>query len=386
MVLRRAAACSLGTLLVLGLAATPAWATPPDPPTSPAAVQGNASFVVSYTAPVNVGSSAIDLYTASCISTDGGAIGGPVSTPDGTANPITVTGVTVGKTYACHVLAHNSSDGYGAQSVDTSPSLVAISVPNAPPKPTVSSGTGSLSVSFGAATANGSSITGYEADCTSSDTGVFGSNTGTSPIVVSGLTNLSTYSCTVKAASGLGNGPDSLPSDPVVVGSPGATPQPSVMSGNAQITVTFTAAPANGNAITLYFAACVSTNGGGTKTGQTPDGNVAPIVVAGAINGATYTCFTRAQNAGGFGPQSANSIAVVPGATPIPRRRRRSRPRTSRSSSPTSLPTTTEARSRATRPTAPLPTAGHRERRRAWAPRCRSPSPASPTATRTHAP
>ena len=58
----------------------------------------------------------------------------------------------------------------------------------------------------------GSPITGYTANCTSSDGGAPGSNTGAdSPITVTNLTNGSTYTCTVTATNADGEG---LPSPP----------------------------------------------------------------------------------------------------------------------------------------------------------------------------
>ena len=50
-------------------------------------------------------------YTATCVSSDGG----PTKSAAGTASPISVTGLTPGKTYTCNVKAHNAR-GYGLAS------------------------------------------------------------------------------------------------------------------------------------------------------------------------------------------------------------------------------------------------------------------------------
>lgn len=72
----------------------------PDAPTAPAASGGEASATVSFTAPANVGGSAITAYYA-------------VSNPDqitssGASSPVTVTGLTNGTVYTFNVWALNS--------------------------------------------------------------------------------------------------------------------------------------------------------------------------------------------------------------------------------------------------------------------------------------
>ncbi len=71
----------------------------PDAPTGVSAVSGNAQATLSFTPPVNTGSSAITGYTATC---------GGVSATN-SASPITVTGLTNGTAYACTVKATNGA-------------------------------------------------------------------------------------------------------------------------------------------------------------------------------------------------------------------------------------------------------------------------------------
>jgi hypothetical protein len=61
------------------------------------------SVRVSFTAPMNNGA-AITGYTASCRSSNGGVSGSHAAS----AGPVTVTGLTSGKTYTCTVTATNS--------------------------------------------------------------------------------------------------------------------------------------------------------------------------------------------------------------------------------------------------------------------------------------
>ena len=75
----------------------------------------------------------------------------------------------------------------------------------APAKVTARAGDQSIGVTFPQSSNDGGTvITGYVAICTSTDGGVTGSNTGGAAavsIVVDGLTNGKTYSCTVSAST-----------------------------------------------------------------------------------------------------------------------------------------------------------------------------------------
>ena len=185
--------------------------------------------------------------------------------------------------------------------------------PDAPPQPTLTSGDAQITVTFGPpASDGGSPITVYTADCTSSDSGTPGTNTGaTSPIVVSSLENGHTYTCTVTATNTDGTSAPSPASDPAVPSTvPDAPPQPTVTSGDAQITVTFSPPASDGGSpITLYTADCTSSDSGtpGTNTGAT-----SPIVVSSLDNGHTYTCTVTATNTDGAGSPSPASGPAVP--------------------------------------------------------------------------
>jgi hypothetical protein len=72
----------------------------PDAPTIGTATAGSASASVAFTAPVNVGGSAITSYTA--ISTPGGLTGA------GASSPVAVSGLTNGTAYTFRVWANNS--------------------------------------------------------------------------------------------------------------------------------------------------------------------------------------------------------------------------------------------------------------------------------------
>ncbi len=91
-------------------------ATVPDAPTMGTATAGNAQASVTFTAPVFNGGAVITGFAMTCASSDGGVTG----TVTGSASPITVTGLTNGKTYTCTATATNSL-GTGAASSASNP-------------------------------------------------------------------------------------------------------------------------------------------------------------------------------------------------------------------------------------------------------------------------
>jgi hypothetical protein len=284
----------------------------PGAPTAVSAVTGGASATtgplsVSFTAPASNGGSAITGYTATCSSSNGGA----VRSASGSASPITVAGATTGKSYTCAVTATNAI-GTGASS--TSSAAVIVGAPGAPPKVKAVSGstggaTGTLSVTFGAAATNGAAVTSYAATCVSSNGGVTSTKTGAgSPLVVPGVTTAKSYTCTVKATNSRGAGPSSAATPAVVVGSPAApTGVSAVKIASGQLRVTFTAGANNGAVVSSFTATCVSSNGGVTRT---KTGTASPLTVITLTAGKAYTCTVNATNSRGAGLASAPSATV----------------------------------------------------------------------------
>ncbi|MEP7156577.1 MAG: hypothetical protein ABI905_12440, partial [Betaproteobacteria bacterium] len=267
--------------------------TTPGAPTIGTATPGNGQLSVAFTAPASNGNSTILDYTATC-----GAF-----SSTGTTSPIAVTGLTNGTAYTCTVKARNAA-GSGAASA-ASASATPRTVPGAPTIGTATPGNGQLSVAFTApGSTGGSAITGYTATC-----GAF-SNTGAgSPIVVSGLTNGTGYTCTVTATNAAGTGSASTASasaTPRTV--PGAPTIGTATPGNAQLSVAFTAPASNGgSAITSYTATC----GGISNSGAS-----SPIVVSTLTNGTSYTCTVTATNVAGTGSASAASAGATPRTVP----------------------------------------------------------------------
>jgi hypothetical protein len=138
---------------------------------------------------------------------------------------------------------------------------------------------------------------------------------GQTSLIVTGLTNGSSYTFQVAATNELGTSAFSAPSNavtplvpPAVAGAPTiGTPA----AGLASATVNWTAPAANGgSAITGYSVRVFS----GTTLVRTQEvaGDVGTVVVAGLTNGTAYTFDVAAVNAVGPSAFSARSAAVTP--------------------------------------------------------------------------
>jgi hypothetical protein len=162
------------------------------------------SLTVTFTIGANNGS-AITSQTATCVSSDVGAATPKTGVHTGaTAAPITVAGVTTGKSYTCTVKATNAR-GAGRASAPSLPVIV-----GSPAPPTAVSAvkvaSGQIKVTFTPGANNGSNTTSYTATCTST-TGAVGSKSGAaSPLTVIGLTAGASYTCTVKGTNARGAG------------------------------------------------------------------------------------------------------------------------------------------------------------------------------------
>jgi len=263
-------------------------ATTPGAPVIGTATPGNTQISVAFTAPASDGGSAILDYTATCGS----------QSATGPASPITVSGLVNGTPYTCTVVARNAV-GTGPASAPSN-SATPLSVPFAPTGVVATAGNAQITVAFTPGANGGSPILDFTATCGSQSTTGAGS-----PLVVTGLTNGTPYTCTVTARNAAGSSAPSTASNsatPVTV--PGAPTGVTATAGNAQVTVAFTAPASNGgSAILDYTATCGS---------QSVTGAASPLVVTGLTNGTAYTCTVTARNAVGTGPASAASNSATP--------------------------------------------------------------------------
>ena len=268
----------------------------PGKPTDVTGTAGDGQVDVAFTAPSN-GNSPITGYTVT-VSPGNRQV-------QGNGSPITVTGLTNGQAYTFTVMATNGI-GDGPTS-DPSGPVTPRGIPGAATNVVATSGNGQVTVTFDAPPENGSPITGYRV--VSSPEGHVGTGT-TTQIVVPGLHNGTSYTFTVTATNGVGDGPASAPSNAVT---PRTTPGPPTnvvaVPGNTSATVSFSPPADNGGDEPHLYT--VTSSGG-----QTAQGLGSPIPIGGLTNGQSYTFTVAATNDAGKGPGSAPSPAVTPRTVP----------------------------------------------------------------------
>ncbi|MBL8032013.1 MAG: fibronectin type III domain-containing protein, partial [Candidatus Doudnabacteria bacterium] len=153
------------------------YQTDPGAPTNIVAVAGNGQATITFSPPVDNGSSSITSYTVT--SSPGGF------TATGGSSPIVVTGLTNGVAYTFTVTATNSNGTSVASS--TSNAVTPATVPGAPTSIVAVGGNGQATITFSAPGSNGgSAITSYTV--TSSPGGLTATG-GSSPLIDKDKTN-----------------------------------------------------------------------------------------------------------------------------------------------------------------------------------------------------
>jgi titin len=286
----------------------------PDAPTITSVVRGNAHIDVSFTVP-NDNGSAITSFSATCTSSNGGATG----TNTGTTTMITVTGLTNARTYRCTARASNTF-GAGPPSAPSA-QVVPATVPSPPKIADADPGDSAASVNFTPQASNGATITSYSATCTSTDGGTDAGATGThSPVLVGGLDNGRTYSCSVKAINAIGTSAASSDSPSFVVGEPVRPRIGTIVSGPAKgatggLSISLVPGADNGSPISAYRATCRPAT---TGVARSATASSASLFVGGLDTGKAYVCSATATNDRGTSRESAAVRAIV-GAPGPPR-------------------------------------------------------------------
>ncbi|MBK9441137.1 MAG: DUF1566 domain-containing protein [Comamonadaceae bacterium] len=168
----------------------------PRSPTVTSLTPGDTKIIVSFTAATN-GPLPVT-FLASC--TNGSMIRGVI----GVGSPIVVNNLTNGAAYTCSVNAANPQ-GISLASATT----LVVPQPTVPDAPTLLrlvSGNRSIKVMFAPSLADGgSAITNYRATCIGTNAVPHGQAGMTSPLVVPGLVNGLSYSCSVIAHNAIGS-------------------------------------------------------------------------------------------------------------------------------------------------------------------------------------
>lgn len=239
-------------------------------------------------------------FTGTVIPMNSGELAGPTLQPDGVAVYSLVT-MNGGTTIYVWKVGESASD-------------TPATAPNAPIGVTAVGGNAQATVTFASGGSNGSAITGYTV--TSSPGGITATG-ASSPIVVSGLTNGTAYTFTVRATNAIGDSAESAPSSSVTPATvPGAPTIGTATLGNTTATVNWTAPASNGgSAITGYVVKLyrVSDN---VEIGSATPGNVTTYQFTGLTNGVGVYGKVAAINALGTSVQSVASNAVTPASGP----------------------------------------------------------------------
>jgi hypothetical protein len=280
---------------------------PPGAPTAVSATSGSRSATVTWTPPVSTGGSAITGYSVTATP------GGRTATVTGTATSATVTDLVDGTPYTFTVTAQNAAGSSGGAA--TVSAVTPLSAPSAPTAVSATPGDTTATVTWTAPSSNGgTTITGYTVTASPGDrTATVAGSLRTA--TVTGLTNGTAYTFTVRATNSVGSSAASSPSTGITpVGAPGAPTAVSATAGNATATVTWTTPTSTGgSAITGYT---VTASPGGRTATVAGTGRTA--TVTGLTNGTAYTFTVRATNAVGTSAASAASAAVTPIAPPPP--------------------------------------------------------------------
>ncbi len=290
----------------------------PGAPTIGTATRGNASALVTWSAPGSNGGSPITGYTVTAADGTTSAHGGQTCSWSTGPLQCNVTGLTNGDTYTFTVTATNGV-GKGSASA-ASNAVTPATVPEAPIIGTAARGNTSASVTWTAPTSNGGSpITGYTVTAADSTTSANGgqtcTTTGPLSCTVTGLTNGDSYTFTVTATNALGAGAASPPSNAVVPAAvPGKPTIGTATRGDASAHVTWSAPASNGGSTITGYA--VTPYRGSTPQATVSVGNVTGDTLTGLTNGVTYTFTVAAINSVGVGPASAASNPVTPATVP----------------------------------------------------------------------
>lgn len=272
---------------------------------SVAAVAGDGSASISFSAPTGPASSRITNYAYSA---DGEATWTPAS-PVTTIGPISVTGLNNGQSYTIRLRALTAgSPGTPSGPVTVTP----VSTPSAPTILSASASSGVVSIVFSPPTSNGgTSVLNYEYSVNGAGWQSRNPASTTSPLSISGVSTTSTLQLRIRAVNAAGTGPSSNTYD---LAPGGLVPViDSVKPADRMLRVYFTPPSSVSGAPIVNYA--YSINDGAQWTTRVPASLAVPLVIGGLQNGNTYRIRIRALSSGASGTASA-AVTGVPATTP----------------------------------------------------------------------
>ena len=272
-----------------------------------------------WSAPTSSGSSSITDYVVQ-FSSNSGSTWSTFADGTSTTTTATVTGLTNGSAYIFKVAAVNSAGTGNYSSASSSVQLVGS--PGSPTSVVGTAGDAQVALVWSAPNSNGgASITDYVIQY-SSDSGSTWSTftdgtSSTTATTVTGLTNGTSYVFKVAAVNSAGTSSYSSASASVVVGAPGEPTSVVGTSGNAQVSLVWSAPTSSGGSpITDYLVQFSSNSGSTWSTFADGTSTSTTATVTGLTNGTSYVFKVASVNSAGTSAYSSVSNSVLVG-TPV---------------------------------------------------------------------
>lgn len=295
-------------------------AAPGEPPGNPTnlnigTVTGN-SIQVSWSAPTTGGD--LNNYKLAIIpfTTDTDTLESTIESSttlvDADTTSETFTGLDQDTSYSVIILGSGPSGDADVSSLLTNENQITTTIITAvPDEPTIDSLSGldeSIEVVFTAGNDNNATITNYEYSIDGSTYTAFDPAQTSSPLTITGLTNGTLYSVSIKAVNSEGTSDSSN----TLTATPGAVPDAPTIdfigSLDEGLQVFFTEGDDGGFSITNYE---YSIDNGSTYTAFDPAQSSSPLTISGLSNNTEYDVSIKAVNSIGTSPAS-NTVAQTP--------------------------------------------------------------------------
>ena len=282
----------------------------PSAPTSLVATPGNGQVSIAFDSGVNIGAG-ITNYKYSLDGTNFTAF-----SPAVTTSPVVVTGLTNGTSYTIYLKAVNATgDSAASSSVTSTPRTV----PSAPTNLVATVASGQVSIAFNAGATGGSAITNYKYSLDGTNYNAFSPVDAATPVVITGLTNGTTYTIYLKAVNIAGDGTASasITATPNVVPTVSSAPTISGTTTRGQILTASTGTWANNPTSYSYTWSRATTSAGAYSTisgATTSTYTLAPADIGNFIK-VSVTATNSAGNS--TASTSAATAAAVIAADPI---------------------------------------------------------------------